>query len=219
MKKFLIVVIVLLIVAFAAITLTIDGIVKSNIENIGSEMTGTTVTVQSVSISPFTGQGTINGFRVANPGGYQRDEAFSVNELFISLDLFSIFSDEIVVHELIIDSPSVYVEQKLPENNLRTILTNIRRATPQETTMKAMVIDHFLMSNGTAELYTEIGGERTATVEISTIELHNVGRGGVQNAVNEVIEDIAEDIVEQALQAAVQSGAEQLRDAIRSLFD
>lgn len=222
MKKLIIIagsLLTILIILFLVAMLSINSIVKSGIEEIGTEMTGTAVTVESVSISPFSGKGTISGFRVANPSDYQQEYAFQTGDFSIELNPLSLFSDEIVIHEIIITSPSIYVEQKLPQNNLTDILRHIRSIAEFETSDKEMVIDYFLITGGTVDLYTEVGGERSARVEISSIELHDLGRGGGQQAIEGVIRDIAEDIAEEALRGAVRSGGEQIRDAIRSLFD
>lgn len=209
---------VLLVSGFLIFNFTIDSIVKSNIESIGTEMTGTPVTVDGVSISPFSGRGTITGFRVANPDGYSREHALTVDDFFIELDIFSLWSDEIIVREIQITNAALYVEQKLPENNLRTIMNYMNEVIESDPgSYESMVIDHFLMQDGTADLYTEVGGERSARVEMSTIEIHDLGRGGKQYA-DEVIREIAGRIAEQALQAATRSGTEQLKDAIQDIF-
>lgn len=209
--------VVIVAVAFIAITFTIDSIVKSGIEDIGTEMTGTSVTVENVSISPFSGSGTISGFRVANPEGYNQEYAMEVNDFSIELELMSMFSDRIIVNQLTVEGPAIYVEQKLPENNLREILSNINSVSSGETTDAELFIEHFTMQNGTADLYTEVGGERSAQVEISAIELNNLGSD--QEALESVIQQIAEQVAEAALQAAADSGVEQLKDAVRDIFN
>lgn len=222
MKKLFIItgsLLAIFIIFMLVLFLSINSIVKSGIEEIGTEMTGTAVTVESVSISPFSGKGTISGFRVANPNDYRQDYAFQTDDFYIELNPWSLFSDEIVVHEIIITSPSIYVEQKLPQNNINDLLRHIRNIADFETTDKEMVIKKFLLTGATVDLYTEVGGERSASVEISAVELHDLGRGGGQQAIEEVIREIAEDIADAALRGAVQSGGEQIRDAIRSLFD
>lgn len=210
---------VVIIAGFIIFTLMIDSLIKSGIEEVGSEMTGTKVTVERVSVSPFSGEGTIQGLKVANPDDFERDDLLRFESLEISLDLKSIFSDEIVIKELIIKGPELYVIQKLPDNNLIMVMNNLQSVQPNETAEKNMVINRFLMEQGSAELYTEIGGERTARVELDEIELHDLGRGGGRNAVESVIQEIAERIAEKGLQAAARSGGEQIRDAIRNLFD
>ncbi|REL24322.1 hypothetical protein DYD21_19135 [Rhodohalobacter sp. SW132] len=208
-----------LIMLFLILTFTIDSIIKSNIEEIGSELTGTAVTVDRVSISPFSGKGSIHGFRVANPDGYAQDYAFEVDDLHVELDVWSLFSDEVVIHELSVESPFIYVEQKLPDNNIQQILNHIGSKESFETSDSEMIIEHFLLKNGRVDLYTEVGGERSAEVEIAEIELNDLGRGGGRQAVEDIVRDIAEEVGERALRAAIESGGEQLRDAIRDLFN
>lgn len=207
------------VLGFAIFVFTIDSIVKSSIQDIGSEITGTSVTVSGVTISPFSGKGTVSGFRVANPEGYSREFAMEVDEFSIELDLMTLFTDEVVVKELLIQSPLISVEQKLPDNNIKDILDHIRGMESFETSDSEMVIDHFMLRNGRAALYTEVGGERSAEVEISEFELNDLGRGGGQQAVEDIIREIAEEVGERALQAAIQSGGEQIRDAIRDFFN
>jgi hypothetical protein len=219
-KITLISVVVVILVGFLILSVALDSFVKSNIEKVGSEMTGTMVTAGGVSISPFSGQGTISHLRVANPDGYSTEHAIVVEDLFIKLDIWSLWSDVIEIDEIVITAPAIYVEQKLPGNNLRTILNNINEAASRGTpTDSDMVIGRFLMIDGSVDLYTEIGGERSARVEMSEIELTNLGSDNGREATEQVVRQIADRVVEQALQAALQSGAEQLRDAIKDIFN
>lgn len=212
-------IVAILLIGFLVLTLTIDSIVKSGIESVGSEMTETSVTVDRVSISPFSGSGTISGFRVKNPEGFDREFALEINDFSIKMNIRSLFSNEIVVRNIEVVSPFIFVEQKMPENNLRIILSSINTKTSGETTDKSLVIEHFLMTNGRADLYTQVGGERSASVEIAEVELSDLGRGGGRQAVEDVVQEIAQSVVERSLRAAAQSGAEQIEDAIRNLFD
>ncbi|WP_340105110.1 DUF748 domain-containing protein [Rhodohalobacter sp. 8-1] len=204
---------------FLVLTFTIDSIVSSNIEQIGSEMTGTPVTVENVSISPFSGSGTIQGFRIANPDGYSQDHAVTIEDFSIELELFTLFSDEIIVNEIIISGASVYVEQKLPENNIREIMSHVNSVEEGEASDARLIIEHFVLENGTADLYTEVGGERSARVEISRIELNDLGRASGQQTAEAVIKQIAKEVAGESLEAAAGSGVEQLQDAIRDLFN
>lgn len=209
----------LIVVGFIVLTLTIDSMVQSGIEEIGSEMTGTQVTVSGVSISPFSGKGTISGFRVSNPEGFSEEYSVEIDDFSIELDIFTLFSDVIIVRDITMISPSIRVEQKMPENNIKVILDHINSIDSGEASEAEMVIEHFLLENGRVALYTEIGGERSAQVEIETIELNDLGRGGGRQAVEDVVREIADEVGERVLRAAVRSGGEQIRDAVRDLFN
>ncbi|TVR33941.1 MAG: hypothetical protein EA404_03715 [Spirochaetaceae bacterium] len=143
-----------------------------------------------------------------------------IDNLFIRLDVRSILSDEIVVREMRISSPVVYLEQKLPDNNLATIHSSIRAAASRGTSSDStLVIERLFMETGTVNLYTRIGGERSERFEMSSIELTGLGRGDGREQVEDVVQQIAEEVVRKALQSAVQSGFGQLRDAVRDLFN
>lgn len=210
---------IVILAGFLGLTFTIDSIVKSNIEQIGTEMTGTQVTVEGVSISLFSGSGRISGFRVANPEGYSQDYAIELEDFSIELEPFTLFSDEIIVNQITITNASVYVEQKLPENNIREIMSHVNSVPEGEASEARLIIEHFVLENGTADLYTEVGGERSASVEISRIELHDLGRASGQETAETVIKQIAEEVAGESLEAAAKSGVEQLKDAVRGLFN
>lgn len=205
--------------AFLILTFTIDSIVSSSIEQIGTKMTGTPVTVDGVSISPFSGSGTIEGFRVANPEGYSQEYAVEIEDFSIELEPFTLFSDVVIVNQITITNVSVYVEQKLPENNIREIMSHVNSIPDGETSDARLVIEHFVLENGTANLYTEVGGERSASVEISRIELNNLGRTSGQETAEAVIKQIAEEVAGESLKAAAKSGVDQLKDAVKDLFN
>lgn len=210
-----------LIIGAALLTLsfTLDSIVSSGIEETGSEITGTAVTVDNVSISPFSGSGTISGFRVANPEGYSQEYAFEIEDFSIELEPLTLFSNEIVVNSITISGATVYVEQKVPENNIREIMDHINSLPEGEASDSQLIIEYFLLENGTTQLYTEVGGDQSASVSISKIELENLGRDGQMDTAEKVIKQIAEEVAGKSLRAAIESGAGQIRDAIRDLFD
>ncbi len=219
-KYLLISVLVLLGVVILAVSLMINTTVKTAIEQTGSQLTGASVTIDRVSISPFTGRGEVNGFKVSNPDGFRDPYAFTTDHFSIQLSLRSLLSNEIMINEIIIDRPAIFVEQKLPENNLHILLRNIRHeALSYDDTDKKMIIEYFRMSGASATLFTEIGGQRSVTIDVGTLELNNIGRGGGRETVEEVIQEIAEKIVEMILQDTARSGAGEIRDAIRGLFD
>lgn len=211
--------VVLLGVVFLVLTFAVDSMVKSNIEQIGGEMTGTRVTVDDVSISVFSGQGIINGLRVYNPEGYQTEHALTVEDFSIKLDLWTLLSDMIMIEEVIISGPVVFVEQKLPENNLINILGRIKEAESKGTSAETDIfISYFLLKKGSAHFYTEIGGERSVRMDMDAIELRDLGGGDQGRTIEKVVREIASRIIEQAHRTVSREGVDQLRDLFEKLF-
>jgi uncharacterized protein involved in outer membrane biogenesis len=123
MKKLLIITAAVLLVVIVGVGVylynSIDPIVKAAIEKYGSEITGTKVSVGSVDISLESGRGTIRGIEVHNPKGFSSAAAFRLGEITIDLDVASLNKDPVVIDEVTIAEPEVYVE--LAENGQTNI--------------------------------------------------------------------------------------------------
>ncbi len=66
---------VLIILVLLVFLGSLNRIVKAGVETVGPKVTGTTVTLRQVKISPFSAQGTLGGLLVGNPAGFKTDSA------------------------------------------------------------------------------------------------------------------------------------------------
>jgi hypothetical protein len=126
MKKILIILtVVVAVVAFLAYRLVsnLDDIVKSAIENVGSEALGVEVSVGSVSIDLAGGTGTIGGLEIANPPGYSGDPALSVGELTLEL------GPDDTVARLHLGAPAILVEPGEDTNNFADLMSSLSEPT------------------------------------------------------------------------------------------
>lgn len=219
MKKTIAIIAGIIMVAVLVLFLSINKIVSSAIEDYGNDITGTTVTVERVSISPFSGSGNVYGLSVDNPEGFEYENALTIDKISLSIDLFTLLSNDILVHEVTVIGLTLFVEQNLPENNIYSILQHMGDVSKSETSTVNLVIEHFLLDEGTMQLTSTIGEERSSSVSISRVELTDVGREGAQEDVYKTVEYIARETAENALSDVANSGLEQLQDAIRGIFN
>ena len=218
MKKFLLVTVTLLVILFLGITFSLDRIVKTGIESLGSEMTGTPVKVESVSISPISGEGTISGFTIDNPDDFEGESMLRIGELSISLDVMSLLSDEILIHEIILTDPAFYVEQTVAGNNVLQILDNIDATAESETSETSMIIERFYMENAGIYVGATFGEDVEASYIIESLELRNIGGENENTDTIQTIANLADEIADEVLSEAVKNGFERIRDAVRGLF-
>jgi len=218
MKKFLLVTVTLLVILFLGITFSLDRIVKTGIESLGSEMTGTPVKVESVSISPISGEGTISGFTIDNPEDFEGESMLRIGELSISLDVMSLLSDEILIHEIILTDPAFYVEQTVAGNNVLQILDNIDATAESETSETSMIIERFYMENAGIYVGATFGEDVEANYVIESLELRNIGGENENTDTIQTIANLADEIADEVLSEAVKNGFERIRDAVRGLF-
>lgn len=210
-------------IGFLILTFSLDYVVKSGIESTGTELTQTGVTVDGVSISPFSGTGTIEGLKVKNPEGFKSEYAIVIESFDISIDLGSILSDTIIINEIVIGEPALSVIQKVPENNLKMLMNNMKNATASESSSSTvMIIERLLVKNGQVTLTPNVGGKRTATVKMGDIELQGVGRAG-SSSTRQVVQEVASKIINEALKSALSGQLEGLKDkakdAVKDIFN
>ena len=165
---------VLLIVAFVFI----NSVVKSGIETAGPQLTGVGVTVGKVSLSPVSGSGSIGGLHLANPEGFKTDAAFRVEEFRIKLDTSTIFSDPIVIDEILVDGAEITWEYAGGGSNLTRILDKLKDVAGEggdDQGGRKIIIRDFLMKNCSIRIGATVLQGNAKTVPMPTLQLKDIG--------------------------------------------
>ncbi|SKA75889.1 AsmA family protein [Desulfobaculum bizertense] len=119
-------VLVLAVVGLGAYAImSINPLVKRSIEDYGTRFTGTAVTLDSSDISIFDGRGSLKGFQIGNPAGYQSPHAIRIESVDVSMDTKSVTTDTIVIHSLRIDRPQLTLELSKKGTNIEEIRDHI----------------------------------------------------------------------------------------------
>ena len=218
-------ILILLLAAFTVLAFTLNGMVKSGIESTGSELTQTGVSVEQVSINPWSGSGSIEGLKIQNPEGFESEHAIVIQNFEISLDIRSILSDTLIIDEIIITEPNISVIQKVPQNNLRMLMRNMDEATadePEAADSQTMLIRRLLVRNAQVTVTPNLGAQPSATVSMDEMELNNVGRDG-SATVKQVVSVAAKRVMNEALKTALSGQLDELqnkaRDAVKDIFN
>ncbi len=194
-------VVVLTIGGFFLLTRGLNAAVKSGVETVGSQATETPVTIEEVDLSLFSGQGEIRGFTIDNPAGFDTDYAFSLDRIVFALDVGSLRSDVVVIHEISIDGAQLIAEQKLlRKNNLLTLLNNVRdfAASAEETEWDVQfVIEEFHFTNAEVTLRAPlIAGQR---LDLPDVHVSDIGQPSLGVSVPEMPLRILEPIIAEVL--------------------
>lgn len=192
LKKIIIALVVVVLLLAAGSFVFMNTAVKKGVETFVPKMTGTSVEVGGVKLSPFTGKGEISDLVIGNPEGYETPSSFKLTSVKIHLSPMSLLSDEIVIHDIVIDGPEVTYELKgIRSNNIKQIMENIKEfagvtdeaPTPEAEaeepqaakTKKKVRIEHFLFSNAKVHLSASMLKGKKASVPMPTIELNDIG--------------------------------------------
>ncbi len=207
-----------LITGFIVVTLSLDGIVKNGIEENGTELLQTNVTVDNVNISPFSGAGSIEGFKVSNPDEFSEKKALKIQNASIELNLSSLLSDEIIVENINVESPELYFEQQGLGANLKTLNDNMDLSS-ESSSDTGLIIEHLLIQNGEVTVSTELEKERTASAQIESFELNNIGQDG-SNTIQQSVAEVMEPLLERAITEAIKGGVvDQLENKANDLLE
>ena len=236
LKKTLISVVFLLLLAGGGLFFYLDSIVKSGIEVVGSNLLGTAVTVDSVSLSPLSGQGSISGLRVENPEGFESQYAFELDSVLVSIDVNSVFTDAAEIESIVIMQPVITYETKIASDNIRTLLDNLDEGDApssdpetEDDSAQQIIIREFRMVGSQLNFVSALV---SAPITLADIEIRDIGAEGgsasAANAVRVVLQELVASILNsddlpgldglrESVEGRIQDGAQRVEEAVEDL--
>jgi len=202
------------VVAAVVTYLKLGAIVKAAVETLGPEVTQTEVRLKSVSLSPFSGNGSIRGIFIGNPAGFKTPSAFQLNSVRMAVDLKSLRGNRVVVKEMVVDGPEVTFEGSLSGSNLSRIQKNVESFVPAspkgkgEKPKKEMKVEIglFKVTNGKVNLSLTALGGKSLSVPLPDIELRDIGRKSGGATVGEAAKEMFGAITGAATKAVAGAG-------------
>lgn len=163
---------------------SLDSLVKAAVEKFGSEATGAKVTLNAVKISPTAGKGMIAGLTLGNPKGFKTGYAVKVGKADIVIDMATLTKSTVVIKEIRINSPDVIFEQGADGSNFDAIRKNVENYIGEtgggkstgKSAAKKLIIENFIITNGTVNVSAAILGGRKVTASLPDIHLRNIGK-------------------------------------------
>ena len=111
----------------------LGNLVKFGIEQGTPPVVQTSVTVQHVSLSPFSGTGVVEGFQIGNPKGFTGPYAVRIGRTEVAVDTSSVSADKVVIQHIRITDPEINLEAGLGGTNLKHIADNAKNFASQQT--------------------------------------------------------------------------------------
>jgi hypothetical protein len=245
MKKLLITLVVLVIGGGVFAYLYYESGIRRAIEIAGSNALGVPVTVTGVSLSPFTGEGSIRGLSIANPEGFDAPYAIELGGVDIAINVGSLASDIIEIKSILVSDANITYETKVVTDNIRTLLNNLPganaapviEANPDAPASPKVVISDLRIMNPQINLHTRVA---SAPIPLPDIQLQNIGEKNnavtVAEAARQIIGAINVAVIREGIpnmdvlldgaRQQLQEGAKKVGDAVeelgndvRSLFD
>jgi len=186
------IVVLVLICSAVVLYFSLDAIIKRSIESAGPHFTGTDITLRTVSLSPLSGQGRVDGLVVRNPPGFQTTSAFELDTVSFALDTLSLFSDVITIDTIRIEKPQITYELMKKKSNIEEIIEHIRSRTSPERQRdesedrkngeKHVSISEVIVTDAMIRVSHSVLKGKTASITVPEIRVRNIGTdtdGGV----------------------------------------
>ncbi len=176
--------VLLIIVVLVAGVFYLDTIVEKSVNRFGPEITGTRVHLDKSSLKPWNGAGTLSGLEIANPAQFGSENAFSLSEVEVDVDLSSLSSDVIVIDRVAIIGPQVLYINDGSSDNLRALMANItsrlgpgEASTSEDTAAsKKIIIDEFVFAGGNVSASHALLGDQRLSINLPDLQLNGIGR-------------------------------------------
>lgn len=170
----------------------LNAIVKRGVETIGPQVTGTSVELDAVNLSIFSGSGALTGLRVGNPEGFSDDTIVSLGGVDMRVAPRSLLSDTIIIEHLRLSEPVFLIEQSGRTTNLQALMANVESFAPpaqdvedKSGAARKVIVRELIIED--ARVRGRLLGQ-TINLAIPRIELNDIGVGEDGVAVKDVIE-------------------------------
>lgn len=190
---------------------SLDSVVKAAVEQIGSEATGTKVTLNEVEISPTSGFGALRGFRMTNPQGFAEGDAFKFDEINLTIDISTLLSDPVVIKEIVIEKPEITYAIGEGTSNVDEIQKNVNDYAGAKDSGSGgggsssegpkLIIENLYMRNGTVTVSAPEMTDETLSAPLPDIHLTDIGKDDRGATPGEVARQAMAAIVDAAKQA------------------
>lgn len=222
MKKFIKLIIALVVLILIAggifFLFVLNAVVRTGVEQGGSHVLKTGVILKEVNLSPFSGRGTLKGLQIKNPEGFTAGNAFTLDNVNVELEPRSLFSDKIVINELVIDGPVITYDRALTKSNIGLIKKNVEALAgaeekapseekPKKKEGKQVALKHFVLENGKVRLTSNLVQGKAVTLSLPRIELNDIGTGDKKATAAEVVNQVYGAVLAAVVKAVNQSGA------------
>ncbi len=218
-RRLIFVVVGLLVILSVGWYFFLNSVVRRGAEAIVPVITGSEFKLESVSVSPFSGTGTLRGVRVRNPEGFSTEDALTAQTVSFDVALSSLFSDELVINRLQIENPHMTYELATDgRTNIGEIQRSIERFKGTDKASRPVTIKQFDMTGGQVSLSASALAGRRVTSRIPDVHMTDIGTGGEGSSLGQVAEYVF-DSVAQAVRAAIVGVRDDLPAEAKNIAD
>jgi hypothetical protein len=212
----------------------LDGIVKKVIEDVGTDVTQTSVDVSGVGIKLLDGKAAISGLSVANPPGFSGSNIFTLDKVSVEIDIQSINSNPIIINEILVRQPQVFYEMNKDQtSNLDVLKKNVASysasssssSSPSDADKEAatgekgeelkLIIKKLNFEGGHLSAVSALAPDKKIEADLPAFHMSNLGQSTGGATSDQIAKQIIDRLVKQAVDVAARAGVDQLTDELK----
>jgi len=236
MKKVLIglgVLVVVLGIVLWRVYANLDKIVAKVIEDVGTEVTQTTVRVGGVELDLLNGKAGLAQLSVANPAGFSSPQIFSLELVSVAIDVGSVSSNPIIINEIVVRQPRVtYEVNQQGTSNLAVLKKNVDsysasrdtgsgsatkepESEGQEGEEIRLIIRKLSFEGGELNATSALRPDKPIKAKLPAFSMSNIGQSSGGATSGQIAKEVLDRLVRQAGDAAARAGADKLADELQ----
>lgn len=201
----------------ATLPLWISPVATSMAERVVPGYTGTPFRIDGFRLNPFSGTLRVNGVRLSNPEGFGDAAAFSLSNFSVEMVVGSLFSDTILVKDIVIEDAFASYYSHDGRNNFDVIMANFKKATEptaegraakdaaeRESSEKKIIIDRLRISGTKVKL---MKSDLMPPFIMPPLDLTDIGRKSGGATLKEAWTQIANGVMKSFTEAGEGLGA------------
>ncbi|MCR9214358.1 MAG: hypothetical protein NXI13_11625 [Proteobacteria bacterium] len=183
---FIVGIVVIVCIAIVVVYSSIGPIIIATIDDFGSRITGTKVTLADAEYSTTDGDATLITLTVANPKGFSDGNAFSFSKIELQVDPETLQNEVVVVKRMKVVSPEITYEISDTSDNLRALRNNIERSAEgeqqrslqqtNEPPLKKFVINDLYFDTGVVIVQSSDMTGKRVTAVFEPLHMKDIGR-------------------------------------------
>ena len=184
------VLVAVIVVAAVILYSSLDSLIETGVEDVGSDATLATVSLKAAKVSPTSGEGSLSDLYVGNPKGFETESAFRLGEVSVKFDVATLADDVIIIEEVTIISPEVTYELGPDGSNIDAIKRNVEAYVSALTGSSGgagsspgddgsgpkLIIENFYIRNGVVNVSATVLAGSTLSAPLPDIHLTDIGK-------------------------------------------
>lgn len=217
LKKKLSVIGASLLVLTILLVVFLGSVIKGAIETVGPSVLGVPIQVEKVRVNLLTGGVRVKAFSIGNPEGFHTPSMVALDEFKMSISLPSLFTDTVVIKEILIEGAKLTFEKSLTSNNIETLEKQLAQKEDDGAGKKVIVED--FRSKG-AKLNVSVTGlkGKQLSLPMPPIHLTDIGKESDGFSPLEFTKEIM-GVVNKTVVAVVSSSVDFAGNSLKGISD